>query len=108
MKGEFAMNGLTYLSNVVTLELNVEKCTGCGMCMEVCPHEVFVIENRKARITDRDACMECGACARNCAAGAVTVKAGVGCASAVISGKLKGTEPTCGCGDGGGKGSCCG
>jgi NAD-dependent dihydropyrimidine dehydrogenase PreA subunit len=99
---------LKYIPNVVTLELNADKCNGCGICMEVCPHAVFEIENRKSRILDRDACMECGACARNCAAGAITVKAGVGCAAAVINGKLKGTEPTCGCGDDGGKNSCCG
>jgi hypothetical protein len=48
--------------------------------------------------------MECGACARNCAAGALTVKAGVGCAAAVISGAIRGGEPTCGCDSN----SCCG
>ena len=101
------MNGLRYLKNVVTLKMNADKCNGCGMCTDVCPHAVFAIENRKSGIADRDACMECGACARNCAAGAISVNAGVGCAAAVIQGKLKGTEPTCGCGDSGG-GSCCG
>ncbi|MFA6449833.1 MAG: mercury methylation ferredoxin HgcB [bacterium] len=100
------MNGLKYIPNVVTLKLNVEKCVGCAMCADVCPHAVFEIKNRKSRITDLDACMECGACERNCAVGAITVNAGVGCAAAVIQGKLKGTEPTCDCG--GGKSSCCG
>ena len=52
----------------------------------------------KARIVDRGACMECGACARNCASGAITVTAGVGCAAAIIGGMLRGTEPSCGCG----------
>jgi hypothetical protein len=42
--------------------------------------------------------MECGACAMNCAPGAITVRAGVGCAAAVITGALRGTEPTCDCG----------
>jgi len=49
-------------------------------------------------MADRDACMECGACARNCPTGALSVKAGVGCAAAIIVGALRGTEPTCGCG----------
>jgi len=59
------MARLRYLVNVVTLELDVDKCIGCQMCTEVCPHGVSAIENEKAVIVDRDACMECGACARN-------------------------------------------
>lgn len=91
------MTGLRYLSNVVTLDLNIEKCNGCTMCIQVCPHAVFAIQNHKARIIDQDACMECGACARNCPVEAITVRAGVGCATAVLVGNLRGTEPTCDC-----------
>ena len=90
----------TYLKDVSTLKLDPSRCGGCGMCVEVCPHSVFRIENRKAYIVDSDLCMECGACAKNCAANALTVRAGVGCANAVIRGKLSGTEPTCGCSQG--------
>ena len=98
------MPQLRYLPNVATLKLDVETCTGCGMCTTVCPHGVFVIENGKARITDLDACMECGACARNCPVEAISVAAGVGCATGVIKGALRGTEPTCDCL---GNSSCC-
>ena len=58
------MVGLRYLSDSVTLALMESRCNGCGMCVNVCPHAVFAIETRKARIADHDACMECGACAR--------------------------------------------
>ncbi|MBI4961821.1 MAG: 4Fe-4S binding protein [Desulfomonile tiedjei] len=91
------MNRLVYLKDVVTLGLNPEKCTGCGTCLEVCPHAVLVKDNGKVRIEDRDACMECGACARNCPAGAVTVKAGVGCAAAVINAALGRSSSSCCC-----------
>jgi ferredoxin len=88
---------LIYMKNVATLKLDPSRCAGCGMCVDVCPHAVFRIQEHKAVITDLDLCMECGACAKNCPVQALTVKAGVGCADAVIRGKLSGTEPTCGC-----------
>ena len=94
---------MQYLKNVVTLQLDVEKCIGCGRCVEVCPHAVFRVEERKAAIGERDDCMECGACARNCPTGAISVQSGVGCAYAIIVGAIKGSEPTCGCDSG-----CCG
>jgi NAD-dependent dihydropyrimidine dehydrogenase PreA subunit len=94
-----------YLKNVVTLLLAEERCTGCGMCVKVCPHAVFKISERKAHIVNRDYCMECGACAMNCEKQAITVKQGVGCAAGVINGILKNTEPTCGCSSD--KAGCC-
>jgi NAD-dependent dihydropyrimidine dehydrogenase PreA subunit len=98
---------MRYLADVVTLELDAQKCTGCGVCTEVCPHGVFVVESGKAKIVDRDACIECGACALNCSEGALSVEAGVGCANAVIRGMLRGTGPTCDCDCSDGP-SCCG
>lgn len=86
-----------YLKNVVTLQLDEEKCKGCGMCINVCPHEVFLMKDDKAQIVDKDSCMECGACAKNCPFSAIEVRPGVGCAYAIIIGKLTGTEPNCGC-----------
>ena len=115
---------IRYLKDVVTLQYHVDKCVGCGLCAEVCPHGVFTISDGRARITDRDLCMECGACARNCSADAISVDAGVGCATGIIYGAL-GIERDCccsgkpvedgeGCGGSGGEscddsgGGCCG
>jgi len=93
------MNRLQYLKDVVTLALDRDRCTGCGVCLEVCPHQLFSPDGGKVSISDRDSCMECGACALNCPAEAISVDAGVGCAYAVFKGKLKGTDPDCGCCD---------
>jgi NAD-dependent dihydropyrimidine dehydrogenase PreA subunit len=88
---------MRYLKDVVTLELDSGRCTGCTMCTVVCPHGVFEMRNGKAAIVDRDACMECGACALNCPSNAIAVEAGVGCAAAIVQGAIRGTEPQCGC-----------
>ncbi|HEU0264578.1 MAG TPA: mercury methylation ferredoxin HgcB [Geobacterales bacterium] len=79
------MKGFRYLTNVVTLELDCELCIGCGLCAELCPHQVFTVSQGKATMADRDACMECGACALNCPVKAIAVDAGVGCASGMIT-----------------------
>lgn len=79
------MKGFRYLENVVTLKLDQQTCIGCGRCPQVCPHQVFEMVDKKAVMRDRDACIECGACALNCPVKAISVDAGVGCASGMIN-----------------------
>jgi NAD-dependent dihydropyrimidine dehydrogenase PreA subunit len=89
---------LRYLENVVTLEYDPAKCTGCGKCLEVCPHPVFAMGgDGKAVMSDRDLCIECGACMRNCPFGAIKVRPGTGCAYAIMLSALRGKPaPVCG------------
>ncbi len=99
------MSGLIYLADVVELELDVTRCNGCRMCLNVCPHAVFGFRDKRAFIQRKDHCMECGACAMNCAQNAITVRSGVGCAAGILNGLIRGTEPSCDCD--GGSGGCC-
>jgi NAD-dependent dihydropyrimidine dehydrogenase PreA subunit len=107
------MGELIYMKDVVTLDLNPDRCTGCGMCLIVCPHGVLRMDNGRAAIGNRDACMECGACSRNCPSEALSVQAGVGCAAAVINRALGRSGDACCCiiepdpGEGSGKASSC-
>ena len=87
---------MEYLKNVVSLRLDRETCIGCGLCLEVCPHGIFVLDAGKCRIADRDACMECGACARNCPVAALQVQNGVGCATGLLNAALGRTAACCG------------
>jgi NAD-dependent dihydropyrimidine dehydrogenase PreA subunit len=45
-------------------KVNIEKCDGCGTCVEICPMEAIKIENGKAIVSDE--CTECGACVDEC------------------------------------------
>jgi NAD-dependent dihydropyrimidine dehydrogenase PreA subunit len=72
------MESLRYLEGVSTLKFDEDLCIGCSLCTQVCPRQVFEMDNGKARITDLDACMECGACVNNCPVNALSVNPGVG------------------------------
>jgi ferredoxin len=89
---------LRYLENVVTLEYAPAKCTGCGKCLEICPHAIFTMgRDGKAEMGDRDLCIECGACMLNCHFGAINVRQGTGCAYAIMLAALRGKPaPVCG------------
>lgn len=83
--------------SVNTLRLDETRCTGCGICLNVCPHGVFAQEVRVVRLVKPQACMECGACQQNCPFGAIQVESGVGCAASMIRAALTGQkEATCG------------
>jgi len=90
------MSGLRYLPDVVTLRYDESKCTGCQLCTMVCPQAVFAMEGNRAKLIDRDACMECGACQRNCDFDAISVDAGVGCAAAIVASWFGRGQVACG------------
>lgn len=88
---------MIHASALNTLQYDPDLCIGCGMCIVVCPHAVFAMNSRVARLVRADACMECGACQINCPAGAIVVDSGVGCAAAMIRAALRGQkEVSCG------------
>jgi NAD-dependent dihydropyrimidine dehydrogenase PreA subunit len=87
----------TSASSPNTLVYDEELCSGCGMCIAVCPHAVFAMNGRVALLVRAEACMECGACQVNCPTDAITVESGVGCAAAMMYAALTGRkEPSCG------------
>lgn len=52
--------------------INQELCTGCGLCIPVCPSHILSLEDNKAW-TEAKKCMECGHCAAICPTQAIIV-----------------------------------
>lgn len=89
----------SYLEN--TLRYYPDRCVNCLLCTQVCPHGVFAEGTARSELVRPTACMECGACARNCPVQAIEVQSGVGCAWAMIRAALRGKgmdNGECGCG----------
>jgi nitroreductase/Pyruvate/2-oxoacid:ferredoxin oxidoreductase delta subunit len=56
----------------VTTVIDLQKCTGCGLCVKVCPSETISMQADKARVTG-DRSLQCGHCVAVCPADAVRV-----------------------------------
>ena len=55
--------------------LNPEKCVHCGICIEVCPEDVFLGSRKKGipKIRYAEECWHCGACVLDCPSQAITL-----------------------------------
>ncbi|NOY67879.1 MAG: 4Fe-4S dicluster domain-containing protein [Deltaproteobacteria bacterium] len=81
------------------IHINQERCTGCKTCVNVCPHQVLELKNKKAKIAHEARCIECGACRLNCRENAVTVEKGTGCLFVIIKEDILGfKKDACTCG----------
>jgi nitroreductase/ferredoxin len=52
--------------------LDAGRCTGCGLCLDVCPSDVLALENGKITLA-REGCFGCDHCAAVCPTGAITI-----------------------------------
>jgi heterodisulfide reductase subunit A len=53
--------------------VNLNLCTGCGMCVDVCPYEALSLKENKAEVNDV-LCEGCGTCSATCLRAAIQVR----------------------------------
>lgn len=57
----------------MAVQVDVEKCTGCGTCADVCPVEAIAVTDGKAEVNE-DECVDCGTCVEECPEGALSLE----------------------------------
>ncbi|NLA30591.1 MAG: 4Fe-4S binding protein [Methanomicrobiales archaeon] len=53
--------------------VDIEKCTGCETCVDVCPSAAITMEDGKAKI-DADLCVDCETCVDECPSEAISME----------------------------------
>jgi NAD-dependent dihydropyrimidine dehydrogenase PreA subunit len=46
--------------------IQTDCCDQCGICIEICPSEVYQMREGGVEVTCPEECIECGACVREC------------------------------------------
>ncbi len=56
-------------------EIRKERCSGCGLCVEVCPYKAIELDEvEKVAVINEALCKGCGACVSSCRANAIDLK----------------------------------
>jgi len=56
-------------------EIRKERCSGCGLCVEICPYKALELdEKEKIAVINEALCKGCGACVSSCRANAIDLK----------------------------------
>jgi NAD-dependent dihydropyrimidine dehydrogenase PreA subunit len=57
-----------------TVTVGTDKCSGCGECVDVCPVEVYELQDGKSVAVNEEECLGCESCVEVCETNALTVE----------------------------------
>ncbi len=62
-------------SGRIVSEVNARKCSGCGLCVTVCPYNArWIDEERRVAVVEEPLCQGCGTCVALCPNGAAKLR----------------------------------
>ena len=56
------------------ITVDKDKCTGCESCVDICPFDVYEIQNEKSEAVRPEDCEGCMSCVESCPEEAITVE----------------------------------
>ena len=70
------LTGVYELAPYGNITMDEEKCIGCGICIEVCPRNVYrmVPSKNKVQLVQPEACVNCHACEKQCPVKCLEIK----------------------------------
>jgi len=68
--GAASRGGKKFLHEVSHPVINIEKCTGCGMCVKSCASKAMHLDENKKAVIDHNLCVGCCQCVAVCQFGA--------------------------------------
>ena len=54
--------------------VETEKCIGCGECVDICPMEVYELQDEKSVPVNAEECVGCESCIEVCEQEAITLR----------------------------------
>lgn len=62
------------MNEILSAEIDRGKCTGCGICVDICPLDCFRLDEDEKAFMEYDECWYCGSCILDCPENAMTLR----------------------------------
>jgi len=60
--------------NLFHYEIDLETCTGCGLCAKKCPQDTIIGKKKEPHLLEQEKCIKCGICYESCKFDAVVIR----------------------------------
>jgi len=78
LRKSLSYNNIYFFKEAIIMAFNPivdsEKCVGCEECVDVCPVEVFEMEDDKSVPVNAEECMGCESCVEVCEEDAIVIE----------------------------------